>query len=268
MVTTAALQSSEVLYLPIDKISLNPYQPRRIFDKAAIDDLSRSIRQYGVMQPICVRIIGTKYELVAGERRLRASKQAGLTVIPALIVNINDNDSAVLALIENLQRENLNYLEEAEGYLNLINHYSFTQEMVAEKVSKSQSAVANKLRILKLSKEIQHMLLGNGLSERHARALLALDTDEQRMEVLKKVIAHGLTVKKTEDLIKAMLEEKEEKKKNPNIRHFIRDVRLFTNTIKQAVEVMNSSGLPTEYEVEETKDGCFISIAVNYQKKA
>ncbi|UZQ83009.1 ParB/RepB/Spo0J family partition protein [Thermoanaerobacter sp. RKWS2] len=169
----------EISYLPIDSIRPSPYQPRKTFDIKNLQELSESIKVYGVLQPITVRMVGNNsYELVAGERRLKASKLAGLTEIPAIIVNAQDEDAAVLALIENLQREDLNFIEEAEGYYNLINDHHLTQEQLAKMLGKSQSTIANKLRILKLSKEIKEKLLENDLTERHARALLRLPDEE------------------------------------------------------------------------------------------
>jgi len=271
MGAAALLQNNEILYLPVDKIGSNPYQPRKVFEREPLEELAQSIKKYGVMQPISVRRInGAAYELVAGERRLRASKLAGLETIPAIIVNVNDRDSAALALIENLQREDLNYLEEAEGYVNLISDYSYTQEQLAAQIGKSQSAVANKLRILKLSPKIQKILIDNGLTERHARALLKLPDEESRLETLKKVINGDLNVKKTENLIESVLNavtggaDERRRRKRSAVKPYIRDLRLFTNTIKEAVDIMNNSGVNAIYDIENKDDGCFISILVTY----
>jgi ParB family chromosome partitioning protein len=256
----------EVLRLPIDKISVNPYQPRRFFESSQLDDLAASIRQYGVLQPISVRLIGSSYELVAGERRLRASRMARLDTIPAIVVNISDQESALIAVIENLQRQDLNFLEEAEAFTNMINDYGFTQEQLAARVGKKQSTVANKLRILKLPRLIRESLLEFGLTERHARALLKLPTAQSQMEAMRKIAEKSLNVKNTEDMIEKMLQSGAEtaEKKRPSVRPVVKDMRLFTNTVKQALDVMNRSGLKTSYEVEENKDGCFISIMVAY----
>jgi len=264
-----ALYGTEILRLPIDRIAPNPYQPRRAFDRAPLEDLSQSIREYGVMQPISVRVInGRKYELVAGERRLRASRLAGLTEIPAIVVNISDRDSAVLALIENLQRQNLNFVEEAEGFVNLMTDYGFTQEQLAKRLGKNQSTVANKLRILRLPPAVQKSLLENNLTERHARALLKLDSEDLQAEAVARIVQSGLTVQRTEALVEAMLrqfepEEKDKPARSP-IKSYIKDLRLFTNSIKQAVDMMNDAGVVTAYDVEENKDGCYISILVTY----
>ncbi len=268
MVESALLTSKEILYLPIDSIKPNPYQPRKFFERASLEELSNSIREYGVMQPISVRLInGYTYELVAGERRLRASKMAGLTTIPSILISINDQDSAVLAIIENLQRQNLNYLEEADGFMNLMRDYSFTQEELAIKIGKSQSTIANKLRILRLSKNVQKVLIENDLSERHARALLKINDEELQISILHKIIREGLTVKKTEELIEEIISKREIniiKKPEMRIKQCVRDIRIFTNTIKQAVDIMNSSGAKTDYVVNEVDDGYEIKINVKF----
>lgn len=237
-----------ISYLSIDSIRPNPYQPRRKFGKGALEELCESIQQYGVIQPINVRkISGNNYELVAGERRLRAATMAGLKEIPAIIVSINDNDSAVMALIENLQREDLSYLDEAEGYNNLINDHGFTQEELAQKVGKSQSTIANKIRLLKLPLMVKKMLSDNNLTERHARALLRLHDEQLQLKVLKHVCEKGLNVKKTEELIERAIERilrrEKEKTSERKFTKAIKDIRIFVNTIKQAIDVMRKSGV-------------------------
>lgn len=239
-----------ITYLNIDNVRPNPYQPRKQFSKAALEELCESIKQYGVIQPINVRKISTNhYELVAGERRLRAAIMAGLKEIPSIIVNVNDNDSAVMALIENLQREDLNYMEEAEGYNNLINDHGFTQEELAQKISKSQSTIANKIRLLRLPPMVKKILSDNSLTERHARALLKLHDEQLQLKVLKLVCEKGLNVKKTEELVERAIEkysrQEKEKEKVPE-RKFtraIKDIRIFVNTIRQAIDLMKKSGV-------------------------
>ena len=268
MGTVALVENTEVKYLPIDQIKANPYQPRKFFERASLEELAKSIKEYGIMQPISVRLVnGYNYELIAGERRLRASKIAGLVTIPAIIVNICDQDSAVLAIIENLQRQNLNYLEEAEGFQNLIQDYNFTQEVLAEKVGKSQSTIANKLRILRLSKKVQKELIENNLTERHARALLKLEDEDTQLHVVEKIVKEGLTVKKTEEYIENLINKNELEKnpKSPQVkRTFLKDVRILKNTIKQVADGMNNSGLKTDYYIEESEGGCEILISVAY----
>ena len=174
------LKKDAVVYqIPIEKIRSNPYQPRRYFQRAALEELSASIREYGILQPLTVRkMSGGSYELVAGERRLRAAELAGLETVPCLLVQVNEYDSAMLALLENIQRQNLSFLEEAEGYRNLMEDYGLTQEELASKLSKSQSFIANKLRILKLEDPLKRLLVENNFTERHARALLKLPDEE------------------------------------------------------------------------------------------
>ena len=262
--------SNEIIFLSVDKVTPNPYQPRKFFNKDSIEELARSIKEYGVMQPISVRLInGVSYELVAGERRLRATRLAGISTIPAIVVNIKDQDSAMIAMIENIQRENLNYIEEAEGFRNLIEDYSFTQEELARRIGKSQSTIANKIRILKLSKRVQKFLVENELSERHARALLKISGEEKIMEILYNIVDQGLTVKKTEELVEKTLspqEEVKENKKEVKVKRIIKDVRLFSNSIKQSIDMMQESGFGTDYIMDETQDGYEILIKISYPK--
>ncbi|MDK2933566.1 MAG: ParB family transcriptional regulator, chromosome partitioning protein [Clostridiales bacterium] len=260
---------NKVISLAIEKIKPNPYQPRKHFDKAALEELSASIRQYGVLQPINVRKIGSGgYELVAGERRLRASKMAELREIPAIVVDIDDNDSAVLALIENLQREDLSFMEEAEGYFHLISEHGFTQEELAQKVGKNQSTIANKLRLLKLPPLVKKMITDNNLTERHARALLKLPDEQLQLKILKTVCEKGLNVKRTEELIQKTIEKvtdnSDKPKKGKQIRAF-RDIRIFVNTLKQAVDMMKQSGI--EAKASQTDKGDYIEYVIRIPKE-
>ncbi len=260
------LSDSQIINLPITVISPNPYQPRRYFDRLQLEELAESIKEFGVLQPVTVRLINsTVYELVAGERRLRASKLAGRTHIPAIVININDRESAMIALIENLQRQNLSYFEEAEGFSSLIADFEFTQEQVAKRIGKNQSTIANKLRLLRLPKDVKQRLTENNLTERHARALLKLETEEDMLAVIEKVVNDNMNVSKTEAYIEKFQNTKPpHKSKSVKVKTYIKDLRIFTNTIKQAVDCMNSSGVETMYEFEETQDGCMITIAVCY----
>lgn len=237
-----------IAYVGIDHIRPNPYQPRKQFNKIALEELCESIKQYGVLQPINVRKIShSTYELVAGERRLRAATMAGLKEIPAIIISVDDNDSAVMALIENLQREDLSYMEEAEGYTNLINEHGFTQEELAQKIGKSQSTIANKIRLLKLSPLVKKILSDNNLTERHARALLKLHDEQLQLKVLKLVCERGLNVKKTEELVEKAIDkfsrDVRQKTSDRKTTKAIKDVRIFVNTIKQAIDIMKQSGV-------------------------
>src|SRR5699024_10394012 len=178
------------------------------FSKRALDELSQSIRSYGVIQPISVRQISEgSYELIAGERRLKASRIAELEEIPALIVEFRDRESAMIALIENLQREDLNFMEEAQGYYNLIDDHNFTQQELVKKIGKSQSTIANKIRLLKLPQDIQSLLVSEKLTERHGRALLKLPDDDLRREILNKTIEDNLNVNSTETLVEDILDD-------------------------------------------------------------
>lgn len=258
----------KVVMIPIANIRPNPYQPRKVFDKVMLEELSNSIKEFGVIQPINVRVINENtFELIAGERRLRAAKIAKLENIPAIVIDVNDKDSAILALIENLQRENLNYFEEAEGYYNLMEDYNLTQEDIAKQVGKSQSTIANKLRLLKLSDKVVKILLDHHLSERHARALLKLPSTELQLAILDKVIIQSLNVKKTEELIdntlhKVINEEKIDSKQSTYLKRYIKDIRVFTNTIKQSVEMMKESGINIQYKLEESNEAYHISIII------
>lgn len=260
----------EIKYIPIDAIRPNPYQPRKDFNKKALDELSQSIKTYGLIQPISVRKIHDEsYELVAGERRLRASKMAKLDKVPVIILDYRDIDSAMVALIENLQREDLNFIEEAEGYYNLINDHGFTQSQLAEKLGKSQSTIANKLRILKLPNDIKRTILDTDLTERHARALLRIPDDKLKRKVLDKVIEDDLTVKRTEKLVEDLLDEmmKEgeegEEHKKQNIKGLI-NLRIYLNTIKNAYNEIKKSGLNATYD--EKDKGDFVEVVVRIPK--
>lgn len=261
-----------ISYINIELIRPNPYQPRKQFNKAALEELCESIKQYGVIQPINVRRISTNhYELVAGERRLRAATMAGLKEIPTIVVAVDDNDSAVMALIENLQREDLNYMEEAEGYNNLINDHGFTQEDLAQKIGKSQSTIANKIRLLKLAPMVKKIVSDNNLTERHARALLKLHDEQLQLKVLKIVCEKGLNVKKTEELIDRAIEkytkdekEKVEKVSDKKFTRSIKDIRIFVNTIRQAIDMMKKSGVNAK--AAQIDRGDFIEFIVRVPK--
>ena len=259
-------RGAEILHLPLGIVNTNPYQPRRIFEREGLEELAASIQAYGVLQPISVRHInGAGYELVAGERRLRACKMAGLSTIPAIVVDITDYDSAVLAMIENLQRQDLHFFEEAQGLANLMSDYGFTQEALASRVGKNQSTIANKIRIMRLSKPIQKLIVEHDLTERHARALLKLNTEEAQLEVLTKVIKQGLTVRKTEALIEATLSPTGQPVSSPTpFKAYIRDIRILTNSIKENLDMVRQSGIDTHFDMEQTDTGYNIHIKLDY----
>ncbi|MCL2200235.1 MAG: ParB/RepB/Spo0J family partition protein [Defluviitaleaceae bacterium] len=255
----------EILHLPLDIVNPNPYQPRRIFEPNALDELAASIRVYGVLQPISVRLInGTSYELIAGERRLRASRLAGMETIPAILVEITDLDSAVLAMLENLQRENLHFFEEAEGFANLLGDYAFTQETLARRVGKNQSTIANKLRLLKLPRSVQKQIIANGLTERHARALLKLTTEKDQLQAIEKIAAENLTVSKTEHLIEEKISARKNKNKPIPFKAYIRDIRILTNSIQENLEIVRRAGMQTEFDMQQTDTGYNINIKITH----
>lgn len=238
-----------VVNIPLELIQPNPNQPRKFFDETALDELASSIREYGVIQPITVRRAGTEYEIIAGERRFRACSRLGLETIPAIIIHADDGKSAILALLENLQREDLCFFEVAEGYQNLIREQGMTQEELAQKIGKSQSTIANKIRLLKLPPSVKAMIREYGLTERHARALLHLNDSEQQSAAVKTIYEKHLNVQQAEALVKSMLKQKPHK---PNIRFAaFRDIRVFTNTVKRAVDVMRQSGVDADMKKQD-----------------
>lgn len=256
-----------VMNIAVDRIAPNPYQPRKEFSKIALEELSASIKEYGVLQPINVRSIGDDFfELISGERRLRASKLAGLNEIPAVINAVVEHDSAIIALIENLQREDLNFIEEAEGYYNLITDHGLTQEELAQKVGKKQSTVANKLRILKLPQVVKLAIIENGLTERHARALLKLQDEVLQNKALKTILKKQLNVKKTEEMIEKMLDEiavelepKSERKMRGKISYSI-----YVNTIKNTYRDIIKTGYKIDYN--QVDKGEYIEITLKVPK--
>lgn len=257
----------------ISEISRNPNQPRRYFDPEAIATLAESIRQYGVLNPLTVRrTAGGGYELVAGERRLRAARVAGLTDVPCLLINADGEDSSVIALVENLQRRDLDFFEEANGFKRLIDQFGLTQEEAARKVGKTQSAVANKLRLLRLSQQNMELIRWNNLTERHARALLRLSEEADRINVTNYIIEHELNVSRTEEYIDEFLKAKEKPEPLPEQdggRHVVRlfkDVRFFLNTLNRAVGVMVDAGIGATVQQQESDDGLTLTISIPHAK--
>jgi len=245
-------------YLSLELINKNPHQPRKSFDDRALYELSESIKQYGVIQPITVRSAhGGKYELIAGERRLRAAAMAGLSKIPVVIANMSDRDSAVIAVIENLQREDLNFVEEAESFIKLMQEFDFTQEALARRIGKSQSTIANKIRILRLPRLILRTLIDHKLTERHGRALLSLPSEALQSAVLERVISENLTVKRTELLVARTLEQgiSDKKKKPKKMRLKVKDIKIFVNSLNQSLSFMERAGFATELEMDERGGG-------------
>ena len=257
----------------ISEIVRNPNQPRRYFDPEAIATLAESIRQYGVLNPLTVRRTGNGgYELVAGERRLRAARVAGLTDVPCLLINADGEDSSVIALVENLQRRDLDFFEEANGFKRLIEQFGLTQEEAARKVGKTQSAVANKLRLLRLSQQNMELIRCNNLTERHARALLRLNDEADRINVTNYIIEHELNVSRTEEYIDEFLKAKEnpqpvvEADSGKRVVRLFTDVRFFLNTLNRAVGVMVDAGIGATVKQQESDDGLTLTICIPHAK--
>lgn len=232
-----------VIQIPIAEIFPNPHQPRSVFEGEELRALADSIRQNGILQPITVREAGEHYELIAGERRLRAAKLAGLLTVPSIVMDISDRNSAILALVENIQRADLNCFEEAAALEQLITGYGMTQEDAAMQLGRAQSTVANKLRLLRLTEPERAFILTHHLTERHARALLRIGSPEDRMQALQKIDKLGLNVEKTELMIDEMLGKSRELTRFRKRSVLLHDVRLFTNTISKAIETMQAAGI-------------------------
>ncbi|AZS18043.1 nucleoid occlusion protein [Paenibacillus lutimineralis] len=253
--------SDEVKQIPVGDIVGSPYQPRTIFDDEKIDELCQTIKTHGVIQPIVVRYRNNKYEIIAGERRWRAVKKLGMESIPAILRDFNDSQAASIALIENLQREGLTALEEAIAYQNLIDLHQLTQESLAQRLGKSQSTIANKIRLLNLPDDAKNALMERKITERHARALLSLDTEELQLKVLKEIIDKELNVKQTEARIAFYKEVNKNKKKSKRI-SFTKDVRLALNTIRQSIDMVSGSGLQIKTEEKDHDDHYEIVIQI------
>lgn len=244
--------SGVISLLPIDIIHPNPYQPRNQFDPTALEELCASIKAYGILQPITVRRLGGSYELVAGERRLRAAKMAKLSSVPAVIVNLSEEDSALVALLENLQRCDLTFLEEAEGYEKLVRLHGMTQEQIAQRIGKTQSAVANKLRLLRLPPMIKRKIREHNLTERHARALLRLVDDcKLQATALDRIIAAGLNVSQSEQLVDKLLKESIPGKAQ-KLRVGNQSLKIAANTLRQAVQLITKSGIRAVLKEKKT----------------
>lgn len=260
--------SKRLVEVNVASIHPNPYQPRATFDEESIAELAQSIQQVGLLQPLLVRKVDDGYELVAGERRLRAVTSLGMEKVACIVQqDIEDESSAMMALIENLQREDLHYLEEAQCYQKLLETYGLTQEELANRLGKSQSSIANKLRLLKLSDEVKAAMTEKRLSERHARALLKLTDDKQRLDAVERIAEKGLSVKETEQMVektlnKAYDEKQDGAKPRPKFMRIVRDYRLFMNTINQAVNQLRESGMTVEVEQSDRADGVDIKISV------
>jgi ParB family chromosome partitioning protein len=246
-------ENGAVQDIPIADIIPNRFQPRTVFKDEKINELAQTIRTHGMIQPIIVRKHEDQYEIIAGERRWRAVQTLGWEQIPAIIKQYNDTETASVALIENLQREELTSIEEAMAYAKLLDLHGLTQESLAQRLGKGQSTVANKLRLLKLPTSVQEALLEKKITERHARALISLKTPEKQDKLLTEIVDKGMNVKQTEDRVQKLLSEKEpgEKPKKKRRKSYNKDIRLAVNTIRQSVDMVVDSGLNIDTDEKE-----------------
>ncbi|RYL90883.1 nucleoid occlusion protein [Sporolactobacillus sp. THM7-4] len=254
--------------IPVSKIIPNQYQPRSVFNEEKLGELAETIRNHGMIQPIVLRPIGDQYEIIAGERRWRAVSSLGWEKVPAIIKNLDDDQTASIALIENLQREELTAIEEAMAYARLIDIHGLTQESLAQKLGRGQSTIANKLRLLKLPSSVQNAILEKKITERHARALIILKEPDLQEKLLKEVIEKQLNVKQTENRVKKLLENKEkgkENKKKTRRMSLSRDSRIAVNTIRQSVDMVSNSGL--DIDTDEQDMGDFYQFTIRIPKK-
>ena len=253
-------ESNKVLYLPAAVIAPNPDQPRRHFSREGLEELAASIKEHGVLQPLSVRRGNMGFELISGERRLRAARMAGLTEVPCIVVSVDSKQSSLLALVENLQRRDLDFVEEASALARLIETYHLSQEEAARRIGKSQSAVANKLRLLRLPPEALALLREHGCTERHARALLRLETPQAQLEAARYVAQQGLTVARTEQYVEDLLRQSDKPKKKPTF--VIKDVRLFLNTVSRGLSLMKNAGVNANCQRRETDDSILLTITI------
>ena len=265
-----SMASEEVVKIPINKIIPNRYQPRTVFDDEKIEELARTIHTHGVIQPIVIRPMNDgsgNYEIIAGERRYRAMKSLQWVEVPAIVRNLNDRETASIALIENLQREELTAIEEALAYQQLLEMHSLTQEALAQRLGKGQSTVANKLRLLKLPQFVQEAILNREISERHARALIAIKDEQLQMQLIAATKEFDWNVRQLEQQIQMILnpEEPEVKKRKANRKAISKDVRIALNTIKQSLTMVTKSGINLKTEEEDTED--YYQITVKIPKK-
>ena len=258
----------QVLQVPLSKIVPNPYQPRKEFESEALSELADSIRQYGVLQPLLVAPgKGDSYILIAGERRLRASTMAGLGSVPVIVSEYTTQQIAEIALIENLQRKDLHYLEEAEGYEKLVNIFHLTQESMAIRVGKKQSTIANKLRLLHLPVSVRNKLHDSDLTERHARVLLKLENEETQKAVLQKVLKGHLNVRQTEALVDKTLKEAGKLNQRKPRLVIVNDVRIYLNSIKEIMDTVQTSGIPSSMEQDMDGDDVVVTLRIKNVKK-
>ena len=249
------METGRVVFLPARAIKPNPAQPRKIFREEALEELAQSITEHGILQPLSVRRVEGGYQLIAGERRLRAGIKAGLTEIPCIVMNMDDRESGLTALVENLQRQDLDFIEEARGISLLIMRHAMSQEQAAKVLGKSQSAVANKLRILRHSTPVLEALRDGNLTERHARALLKLPTEQEKLVAIARITELGMGVARAEQYIESLLQKKEDPKREVNLKAFL-------TSLSHSLARIQSSGIGAVSERRETEDQIVLTITI------
>lgn len=260
--------TERVLELQVADIRPNPYQPRRTFDEEGLRELASSIQRHGILQPLTVRPAGEgQWELVAGERRLRAARMAGLETVPCICRAADDRESALLALVENLQRRDLHYLEEAAAIASYIHQTGVTQEEAAAQLGRSPSALANKLRLLRLSPACRELLVKNGLTERHARCLLRLEDEEERLAALRHIVDKQLNVAQTEQYIEKQLAALQSTAPKRRRTFILKDVRLFLNSLDRGLRLVREAGVDARSERQETDDAILLTIRIPKQRQ-
>ena len=262
-------EANRIVYLPIGEITANPNQPRRHMDPAEMREMSESVAKYGILQPLSVRRLGSGYELLSGERRLRAAMLAGMKEVPCVVMDVNTRESAVLLLVENLQRRELDFIEQARGLSRLVSIYGYSQEEAARLVGLSQPAIANKLRLLKVPLDLLVIMREAGLTERHARALLRLESEADMISVLETVIRQDMNVAKTDAYIDEFLTDKQSPAPTPDARErhasptiILRDARLLINSIMRGVTVLRQSGVRAEMTQAESDGELVVTITI------
>jgi len=249
------METGRVVFLPAKSIRPNPGQPRKVFQPEALDELADSIRRHGILQPLSVRRVGTNYELIAGERRLRAAQLAGMTDVPCILMSMDSRESGMAALVENLQRQDLDFIEEALGIQRLLQDWSMSQEQAARMLGKSQSAIANKLRILKHSEAVLLRLRESGLTERHARALLKLPDEEAKLAAIEQIARQAMSVARTEAYIDSLLSAPKTPARKANVSSFL-------NSLTQSLQKIQLSGISAVSERRETDSQIVLTITI------
>lgn len=254
--------STRVQYIPLGRIRPNPQQPRHSFDEEGLAELAASIRSCGILQPLTVRRAGEGYELVAGERRLRATRIAGLREVPCLVAQVGEEDSALLALMENLQRRDLDCWEEAQAIARLISRYGLSQEEAARRLGRAQPTVANKLRLLRLPEDVRALLRENGLTERHARALLRLQDPEVQRRAAGDIVRRGMNVAQAEAYVEKLLQSAQVTPPRGRSTYIIKDVRLFLNSVDRGLHLMRQAGVDAGWDRQDTDREILLTIRI------